>query len=67
MLFLLLTPFSDEFIVFNLFRYLTFRTGGALLTALIFAFVFARMAASRSAATARKAISPSAAPPPWAA
>ena len=39
MLFHLLTPLADEFIAFNLFRYLTFRTGGALMTALIIAFV----------------------------
>ncbi|MCG8597227.1 MAG: phospho-N-acetylmuramoyl-pentapeptide-transferase [Kiloniellales bacterium] len=39
MLFNLLTPLSDEFIVFNLFRYLTFRSGGAVLTALIISFV----------------------------
>ncbi|SMF71009.1 Phospho-N-acetylmuramoyl-pentapeptide-transferase [Tistlia consotensis] len=36
----LLAPLADEFVVFNLFRYLTFRTGGAVLTALLFAFVF---------------------------
>jgi len=35
----LLVPLADDFIVFNLFRYLTFRTGGALMTALIIAFV----------------------------
>ncbi len=39
MLFNLLTPLSDEYIVFNLFRYLTFRSGGAVLTALIISFV----------------------------
>ena len=39
MLFNLLTPLSDEFLVFNLFRYLTFRSGGAVLTALIISFV----------------------------
>jgi phospho-N-acetylmuramoyl-pentapeptide-transferase len=36
----LLALLSDEFQPFNLFRYLTFRTGGALMTALIFSFVF---------------------------
>lgn len=41
MLFNLLTPLADEFIVFNLFRYLTFRTGGAILTALLIGFVIA--------------------------
>ena len=40
MLYNLLFPLADDFIVFNLFRYLTFRTGGALMTALIVAFVF---------------------------
>ncbi|PWR18047.1 phospho-N-acetylmuramoyl-pentapeptide-transferase [Zavarzinia compransoris] len=39
MLFNLLAPLADEFAVFNLFRYLTFRTGGATLTALLVAFV----------------------------
>ena len=35
MLYNLLAPFAEEFIAFNLFRYLTFRTGGAVLTAFI--------------------------------
>jgi phospho-N-acetylmuramoyl-pentapeptide-transferase len=35
----LLTPLSDEFIVFNLFRYLTFRSGAATLTALLVCFL----------------------------
>ncbi len=35
----LLVPLADEFQVFNLFRYLTFRTGGAVLTALFICFV----------------------------
>jgi phospho-N-acetylmuramoyl-pentapeptide-transferase len=39
MLYALLLPLADEFIVFNLVRYLTFRTGVALLTALIIAFI----------------------------
>ena len=39
MLFNLLAPLADDFAVFNLFRYLTFRTGGATLTALFVAFV----------------------------
>ncbi|PWR24724.1 phospho-N-acetylmuramoyl-pentapeptide-transferase [Zavarzinia aquatilis] len=39
MLFNLLAPLADQFAVFNLFRYLTFRTGGATLTALLVAFV----------------------------
>jgi phospho-N-acetylmuramoyl-pentapeptide-transferase len=39
MLFNLLFPLADEFIFFNLFRYITFRTGGAILTALVISFV----------------------------
>jgi phospho-N-acetylmuramoyl-pentapeptide-transferase len=35
----LLAPLSDQFQPFNLFRYLTFRTGGALMTALVFSFL----------------------------
>jgi phospho-N-acetylmuramoyl-pentapeptide-transferase len=38
-LYLLLSPLADEFIAFNLFRYLTFRTGAAILTAMVIAFV----------------------------
>ncbi|SNX69013.1 phospho-N-acetylmuramoyl-pentapeptide-transferase [Cereibacter ovatus] len=37
-----LTAFSDGGDVFNLFRYLTFRAGGAFFTALIFGFIFGR-------------------------
>lgn len=40
MLYHLLTPLADQIQVFNLFRYVTFRTAGAVLTALLFAFVF---------------------------
>ena len=40
MLFNLLVPLADEYIVFNLFRYLTFRTGGAIMTALLVSFLF---------------------------
>ena len=39
MLYNLLAPLGDEFIIFNLFRYLTFRTGGAIMTALLISFV----------------------------
>lgn len=38
MLHLLLNPFAKDFIFFNLFRYITFRMGGAILTALMLAF-----------------------------
>ena len=41
MLYNLLTPFSDDFILFNLFRYLTFRTGCAVMTALVICFLIA--------------------------
>ena len=39
MLYHLLTPLSEQFIIFNLFQYLTFRTGGAIMTALIIGFI----------------------------
>ncbi len=38
MLYHLLTPFASDVTFFNVFRYLTFRTGGALLTALVVSF-----------------------------
>ncbi|NIZ11222.1 phospho-N-acetylmuramoyl-pentapeptide-transferase [Pseudooceanicola sp. HF7] len=37
-----LTSLSDGGDVFNLFRYITFRAGGAFLTALVFGFLFGR-------------------------
>lgn len=40
MLYNLLAPFAHDFILFNLFRYITFRTGGALATSLIICFIF---------------------------
>jgi phospho-N-acetylmuramoyl-pentapeptide-transferase len=39
MLYHLLAPFADRFEPFNLFRYLTFRSGGAMVTALFLSFV----------------------------
>ncbi len=39
MLYNLLYPLADQFPIFNLFRYITFRTGGAIITSLILAFV----------------------------
>jgi phospho-N-acetylmuramoyl-pentapeptide-transferase len=39
MLYIIFTPFAEDFIFFNLFRYLTFRTGGAILTAVFLSFV----------------------------
>ncbi|MDM7933484.1 phospho-N-acetylmuramoyl-pentapeptide-transferase [Tabrizicola sp.] len=41
-MFFWLTEFSDGGDVFNLFRYITFRAGGAFTTALIFGFLFGR-------------------------
>ena len=41
-MFFWLTEFSDGGDVFNLFRYITFRAGGAFVTALIFGFLFGR-------------------------
>ena len=39
MLFHILFPLADQFALLNVFRYLTFRTGGAIITALIISFV----------------------------
>lgn len=39
MLYLLLVPYAEDFALLNVFRYLTFRTGGAVLTALVVSFV----------------------------
>jgi phospho-N-acetylmuramoyl-pentapeptide-transferase len=39
MLYDLLTPLAETFLVFNLFRYITFRTGGAIMTALLLSFL----------------------------
>lgn len=35
-----LTQFSDEYQVFNLFNYLSFRMGGAIFTSMLIAFIF---------------------------
>ncbi len=40
MLYNLLFPFADQFLIFNLFKYLTFRSGGAFLTAILINFIF---------------------------
>jgi phospho-N-acetylmuramoyl-pentapeptide-transferase len=40
MLYNLLFSLVDQFPLFNLFRYLTFRSGGAVLTALLISFIF---------------------------
>lgn len=39
MLYEWLTRYADDFQLFNLFNYLTFRTGGALMTSMIVAFI----------------------------
>ncbi|MCW3477915.1 phospho-N-acetylmuramoyl-pentapeptide-transferase [Limobrevibacterium gyesilva] len=39
MLYNLARPFADQFILFNLFRYLTFRSGAACITALVMSLV----------------------------
>ena len=39
MLYNLLAPLSETSLAFNLFRYITFRTGGAIMTALLLSFV----------------------------
>ncbi|WOI52126.1 phospho-N-acetylmuramoyl-pentapeptide-transferase [Parvularcula sp. LCG005] len=39
MLYHLLTPLADEFTIFNVFRYITFRTGGATMTAMLICFI----------------------------
>ena len=41
MLYNLLSPLSEHIIFFNLFRYLTFRTGGAVMTSLVICFLIA--------------------------
>src|SRR3977135_4628992 len=35
-----LIELSDKLTFFNVFRYITFRTGGAMITALVFVFLF---------------------------
>lgn len=39
MLYNLLFPLAEDYQIFNLFKYLTFRTGGAVMTALILSFI----------------------------
>ena len=36
----LLGELKDKFLLFNLFNYVTFRTGGAILTGLVFVLFF---------------------------
>lgn len=42
MLYNLLTPYADHVQFFNLFNYITFRTGGAIITSLIMSFLIAQ-------------------------
>ena len=39
-MFTLLVDFADKISVFNVFRYITFRTGGALITSALIVFIF---------------------------
>jgi hypothetical protein len=43
LLFYWLTEFSDKVSFFNVFRYITFRTGAAIVTALVFAFLLSTL------------------------
>jgi phospho-N-acetylmuramoyl-pentapeptide-transferase len=43
MLYNLLAPLAEDFGFFNLFRYLTFRTGGAIMTSLLISFLLGPM------------------------
>ena len=43
MLYSLTRPYADSFILFNLFRYITFRSGAACMTALILSLLFGPM------------------------
>lgn len=52
MLYELFVPLSDGGDVFNLFRYITFRAGGAFFTALMFAFIFGKPIDPQIAASA---------------
>ena len=42
-----LIEFSDKLSVLNVFRYITFRTGGAVITALLFVFLFGQFIIDR--------------------
>jgi phospho-N-acetylmuramoyl-pentapeptide-transferase len=68
--------FSDQIGPLNVFRYITFRTGGAIMTALLFVFLFGpaiidllrvkQGKGSPSARTGRPRTSPRRARRPWA-
>ncbi|WP_417453826.1 phospho-N-acetylmuramoyl-pentapeptide-transferase [Kiloniella sp.] len=40
MLYEIFLPLADDYSLFNVFRYITFRSGGAVLTALLISFIF---------------------------
>ncbi len=40
MLFEIFFPLADDYSIFNVFKYITFRSGGAVLTALLISFIF---------------------------
>ena len=40
MLYEIFFPLADDYTFFNVFRYITFRSGGAVLTALLISFIF---------------------------
>ncbi len=42
MLYYLLHPFAEDFQIFNVFKYITFRAGGAMLTSMFLAFFFGK-------------------------
>ncbi|HXW43040.1 MAG TPA: phospho-N-acetylmuramoyl-pentapeptide-transferase, partial [Xanthobacteraceae bacterium] len=42
-----LVELSDKLTVLNVFRYITFRTGGSIITALLFVFLFGPYIISR--------------------
>ena len=61
MLYDLARPLANQFILFNLFRYITFRSGAACLTALVVSFILGppliRWLKSHAAATASRSAS----------
>ena len=61
MLYNLARPLADQFILFNLFRYITFRSGAACLTALVVSFITGPegdpLAANRCSARASRSAS----------
>ena len=56
MLYNLLAPFSEYLPILNLFRYLTFRAGGATLTALAISFIAGPLVIRKLTAASRSAM-----------